>query len=146
MEYGAQNTLSTSPHGTATRSPDRGTLRLASTALSRPWHWATSGLPCPCEASDRFPVLLDFSGGTFHTRRTHEYEDSSARRARMGNTAIIPDIHWSVQNRAPPQGGSCRPRVRCRGRVRPLEAPVLGRSCAVFLTRRAGYASVAKRG
>ena len=47
-EFAAQSTLSTPPHGIAAEPPDRGTSRLQiPSAFSRPWQWATLGLPCP---------------------------------------------------------------------------------------------------
>ena len=47
-EFVAQSTLSTPPHGIAAKPPDRGTSRLRiPSAFSRPWQWATLGLPCP---------------------------------------------------------------------------------------------------
>ena len=68
-------------------------------AFSRPWHWTTSGLPCPREPFDHFPVLSDFSAGTFHNRPTHDLKDTTTCLARIRRLAIIPDIHRGEQNR-----------------------------------------------
>ena len=39
-------------------------------AFGRPWHWATSGLPCPCERAAHVPEPLDFSFSPVHNQRT----------------------------------------------------------------------------
>jgi hypothetical protein len=59
VEFAAQSTLSTLPHGIAAGPPDRGTPRLLiPSAFSRPWQWATLGLPCPVS----FPPASNAAG------------------------------------------------------------------------------------
>jgi hypothetical protein len=81
-------------------------------AFSRPWHWTTSGLPCPCELFDHFPGSSDFSAGPFHNRPPHIKYDISTPAVRIGGESIIPAIHRFVESYG--VSGSCE---RCFGHV-----------------------------
>ncbi len=93
VEFAAQSTLSTLPHGIAARPPDRGTPRvLIPSAFSRPWQWATLGLPCPVS----FPPVSNAAGFLhrhFPQPVTSQSEHTGAGAGRIGMGRIIPTIH-----------------------------------------------------